>query len=446
MLFFTTNGLTCADQPLPKRKTRLSIQQKNGLLAVLLLFSMNVNAQNLVPNPSFESVNCPTLYEGWPDQIERYVHHWYTANCGSPDVMAGCSNSTTGLATRPPDILFGHQYARTGGNFIGISHYGFTDYIGTQLTEPLEANEAYQVKFYVSIADGTRYLTDNIGMHFSTTKIWRTAPKCLTGAWLNYTPQVRSTPGVFINEYEDWYEISGIYVASGGEEYIVIGCFFLFNATTSPHVLDLGANQKVNPNFPGSSQARISYYLDDVSIEKISMLPVKLVSFEGKNTDEGIILDWKTASEINNCRFEIQRGENPRSFTTIGTVEGAINSNAFEEYSFIDKQPLSTTAYYRLRQVDCDGKFEYSKIIAIEGVAPRMTIHPNPVQDNIRLQWEKPGTFEVGIWNISGQEVVAPQKYNEQAFDIGLSHLPPGIYLLKAVHNGHSYTEKIIKR
>lgn len=448
MLFFTHNSQLCVDELLLRLKISPGIRQKN-FLSVLLFISvhfMTANAQNLVPNPSFESVNCPTLYEGWPDQIERYVHNWYTANCGSPDVMAGCSNSTTGLATRPPDILFGHQYARTGDNFIGISHYGFTDYIGTQLTEPLEANEAYEVKFYVSIADGTRFLTDNIGMHFSTTKIWRTAPKCLTGAWLNYTPQVRSTPGVFINEYEDWYEISGIYIASGGEEYIVIGCFFLYNATTSPHVLDLGANQKVNPNFPGTSQGRISFYLDDVSVEKISILPIKLLSFEGKSTTEGIHLDWKTVSEINNCHFEIQRGEHPGNFTTIGSLDGAINSTALEEYTFTDRNPLSTTAYYRLKQVDCDGKSEYSKIISIEGTAPRMIIHPNPVSDKIRLNWDKPGIFEVSIWNTAGQEVIAPQKYNEQAFDIEVSGLNPGIYLLKAVHNGHSYTEKIIKR
>jgi|GEM_PF-1878421 len=448
MLFFTKD-YRCNPGKVSVIGKRIRFADQAKVWAFLLFWCLQFQqgmAQNLVPNPSFESVNCPTLYEGWPDQIERYVHNWYTANCGSPDIMAGCSNSTSGLATRPPNILFGYQYARTGDNFIGISHYGFTDYVGVQLTEPLEANEAYNVKFYVSIADGTRFLTDNIGMHFSTTKIWRTAPKCLTGAWLNLTPHVRSTPGVFIDEYEGWYEISGVYVASGGEEYIVIGCFFLYNATTSPHVLDLGVNQKVNPDFSGSSQARISFYLDDVSVEKVSVLPVKLLSFEGENTPDGVRLDWKTVSELNNCQFEIQRGEHPEAFSTIATVEGAVNSNALEEYTYLDKQPLTTTAYYRLRQVDCDGEYEYSKIIAVEGVAPKLRIHPNPSDAQVNIYWDRPGTYEVSILDVSGREVVGRQTFTERSFAVDVAGLLPGIYLLRAVHNGNTYTEKIIKR
>lgn len=448
MLFFTSKADALASQLLLKSKLSFRPNQKI-LWIFLMVFSLHfnsANAQNLVPNPSFETVNCPTLYEGWPDQIERYVQNWYTANCGSPDIMSTCSNSVTGNATRPPNILFGQQEARTGDNFIGISHYGFTDYIGVQLTEPLEANEAYFVKFYVSVADGTRFLTDNIGMHFSPTKIWRTTPKCLTGAWLNLTAHVRSTPGVFINEYEDWHEISGTYVASGGEEYIVIGCFFLYNATTSPHVLDLGANQKVNPNFSGSSAGRISYYLDDVSVEKYTTLPVKLLSFEGKVSEKGVELNWKTVSENNNCTFEIQKGETPSELNTIAKINGSVNSNTLKEYNFLDHQSLFESAYYRLKQVDCDGKFEYSKIIYLEGQAPKMSFQPNPVDDFLKIQWDRPGEYNVGIWNISGQEVIALQKYKESSFNIDLSHLLPGVYLIKAFSNGYSFTEKIIKR
>lgn len=448
MLFFTPKAIALASRLLLKSKMYFSSKQKNVFIC-LLLFSthfITANAQNLVPNPSFETVNCPTLYEGWPDQIERYVHNWYTANCGSPDIMSSCSNSTTGLATRPPDILFGHQYARTGDNFVGISHYGFTDYVGVQLTEPLEANEAYFVKFYVSIADGARFLTDNIGLHFSNTKIWRTTPKCLSGAWLNLTPHVRSTPGVFIDEYEDWYEISGIYVASGGEEYIVIGCFFLYNATTSPHVKDLGVNQKVNPTFAGASQGRISYYIDDVSVEKVDVLPIKLLSFEGKNRVQGVLLEWKTVSEKNNCTFEIQRGETPTQWNTIALIDGNFNSTVLREYQYLDVQPLTTTAYYRLKQVDCDGKFEYSKIISIEGIAPKMSFQPNPVDDLVHISWDRPGEYQVSIWNISGQEMIATKKYTSQEFDINISHFIPGVYLIKAYNNGFSFTEKIIKR
>lgn len=458
MLFFTPNGLPYAGKTLSGRKTRQNKRQKN-LLFYLLLISvhfMTVNAQNLVPNPSFENLErCPAPYGGWPIDLSRNVSHWYTANCGSPDLISNCGNSTpVGTRTDAPNALFfGVQHARTGTNYVDVGHYGFNDYIGTRLIEPLEANEAYQVKFYVSCADYVRYATDNIGLYFSTTEIKyqklngtsQANGMCLDGNHFLYTPQIRSTPGVFLTDYENWVEVSGVYVASGGEEYITIGCFFPFSASHAS-VFDFGVGKVADPNYTGNSNARIVFFIDDISVEKISLLPIKLLSFEGKNTTDGVHLDWKTVSEINNCHFEIQRGEHPGNFTTIGTIEGAINSTALEEYTFTDAHPLSTTAYYRLKQVDCDGKFEYSKIISIEGEAPRMIIHPNPVHDKIRLNWDKPGTFEVSIWNTAGQEVISPKKFSEQAFDIEVSGLNPGIYLLKAVHNGHSYTEKIIKR
>ncbi len=455
MLFFTTKALLCADRALSDLKNREDTTMKNGLLAFILLFSMSATAQNLVPNPSFEMTErCPTPYGGMPYDLASNVTGWYTANCGSPDLISlDCGTEHALYNTLAPRaLMFGEQYARTGNNYIDISHYGFCDYLGARLLEPLEANEAYEVKFYVSCGDNARYATDNIGIYFSTTEIkyqklnGTSVPTgaCLDGNRFDFVPQVRTTPGNFLIDYENWVEVSDIYVAAGGEEYITIGSFFPFSASHAS-VFDFGAGNAASPTAT-SSQARIVYFLDDVSIEKITMLPIKLVSFEGKNTDEGIKIEWKTASEINNCHFEIQRSENPHSFSTIGIVEGAINSSALEEYLFMDKQPLTTTAYYRLKQVDCDGKFEYSKIIAVDGVVPRMTIHPNPVRDEIRLQWERPGVYEVGMWNISGQEVIAPQSYSEQSFGIDVSHLVPGVYLLKAQYNGHSYTEKIIKR
>jgi hypothetical protein len=108
-------------------------------------------------------------------------------------------------------------------------------------------------------------------------------------------------------------------------------------------------------------------------------LPVDLVSFTGKSTSEGNVLNWITASEVNNAGFAIERSSNSRIFEQIGYVEGNGTIFAANTYSFTDTDPATIT-YYRLRQIDTDAKFNYSSIIAVKGTAEAaaVAIYPNP--------------------------------------------------------------------
>ena len=91
-------------------------------------------------------------------------------------------------------------------------------------------------------------------------------------------------------------------------------------------------------------------------------LPVELVQFNADCQNNGTVkLSWTTASEINNDYFDVQKSFDASDFFSIGTVAGNGNSNTINYYEFIDEE--SGTAYYRLKQVDFDGKFDYSDVV-----------------------------------------------------------------------------------
>ena len=224
------------------------------LIFLSSLISFYSSSQNLVPNPSFEDVNCPTGYTGWPNQIEKWVNYWYAANCTSPDPMTNCSNFGN---TSVPDVWFGHQEARTGTNYLGFSFYyldtiPWYEYVGTQLISPLKAGKFYNVSFWLSCADKVRYASDAVGIYFSDTIIKCEDTLGMNGAILSFTPQIRQKKGVFIKDTTNWVQISGTYKALGGEKYIIIGCFEPLNEN---NIFDFGTG---NP--------RCYYYLDDISV------------------------------------------------------------------------------------------------------------------------------------------------------------------------------------
>lgn len=95
-------------------------------------------------------------------------------------------------------------------------------------------------------------------------------------------------------------------------------------------------------------------------------LPIELVYFSAElGNNASVQLDWATASEVNNSYFEVERSTNGKEFTSINNQSGAGNSSSLRNYSFTDEAPLSGVSYYRLKQVDFDGKFTYSNLITV---------------------------------------------------------------------------------
>jgi hypothetical protein len=116
-----------------------------------------------------------------------------------------------------------------------------------------------------------------------------------------------------------------------------------------------------------------------------SVLPVELVSFEAGTEAGRVRLDWATMSEHASDRFVIERSANGEHFTDIGSMAAAGNSQQRIEYRWIDNDPLSTLAYYRLRQVDEDGTEKLSHVVTAEpqGYSGILSVHPNPAHEQL---------------------------------------------------------------
>lgn len=142
-------------------------------------------------------------------------------------------------------------------------------------------------------------------------------------------------------------------------------------------------------------------------------LPLNLLQFSAAGIKEGVTLSWTTANERNTKDFELQRSIDGNNFSAIGTIAAAGQSNTEKDYTWLDKdawQQKSTTLYYRLKQVDKDGRFNYSKIALIQVASPALSglqAAPNPASKFIRLTISSPvaANAQVRILNSNGQVV-----------------------------------------
>lgn len=190
-------------------------------------------------------------------------------------------------------------------------------------------------------------------------------------------------------------------------------------------------------------------------------LPVNLLSFTGEPDGNEVVLNWVTASEKNNHKFEIERATDDRVYKKIGEVKGQGNSNKNTRYKFRDQNITSNnqdinTLYYRLKQIDFDGKFTYSPEISLnlhpETNIPALFISPNPFGKEfaIAIQTTTPANLQ---YTIAGLDGTILKKGNEQVNETqqqfivdNLDGLPAGIYLLQVELNGRFYHYKIAKK
>ena len=182
-------------------------------------------------------------------------------------------------------------------------------------------------------------------------------------------------------------------------------------------------------------------------------LPVELVSFTGSSVKTGILLEWSTASEIENDYFEILRSIDGENFEVIGEVDGNGNSTELIEYEFLDRNPLGGANYYRLRQVDFDGDFEFSPVIRVDveaGANASVTLYPNPVGNqpfNLLLEgYQSEGINGIYILHSTDGRIIERDKIDSRNTELSLDGEPEGLYFLKVHIGSKYYNMKIIKR
>ena len=179
-------------------------------------------------------------------------------------------------------------------------------------------------------------------------------------------------------------------------------------------------------------------------------LPVNLTSFSGRLVKDVVTLNWTTVSEQNNRFFEVQHSADGLSFLPIGKVAGNGTTSLPHQYDFNDLNPAFGTNYYRLRQVDFDGKSDFSKVIAVNysGSESLFQLYPNPATDNIHLVLpEFKGVSYLEIFDCQGKSVLAKQLSNNKTNQqIDISHLASGIYLMVWSNGSVRQSWKVVKQ
>jgi len=208
----------------------------------------------------------------------------------------------------------------------------------------------------------------------------------------------------------------------------------------TPQINQLGGSNFYGWGIGGSSSCR--YYLDDYVLEDLLWIPVELTSFTANvNTNGDVVLNWSTASEINNQMFEIERKAENTEFVTIGYVNGYGTTTDPQEYSYIDENIETGIYFYRLKQIDFQGTYEYSDVIELDVKGPSHFAlgqnYPNPFNPSTQIEFRIPetGNVKLAVYNLVGEEVALLVNGQVEAgvheVTFNASNLPSGAYFYK---------------
>jgi hypothetical protein len=168
-------------------------------------------------------------------------------------------------------------------------------------------------------------------------------------------------------------------------------------------------------------------------------VPVELASFSAQLVDKDVILNWITATELNNQGFDIEYSLDNENFSKIGFVPGFGTTTEMKSYSFRISNVLPGAQYYRIKQIDFDGTFTIYNSVEVTGPVPNTFVlnqnHPNPFNPSTNISFSLPVESDVTIrmYNMIGQEVAQIAKNNFQAgnhsVEFNAKELSSGAYI-----------------
>lgn len=179
-----------------------------------------------------------------------------------------------------------------------------------------------------------------------------------------------------------------------------------------------------------------------------SILPVELGSFTANYANNQIELKWETLSEVNNDRFEVEHSRDGYHFQSVGTVEGSGTIDEAKNYFYFHRMSVNGTHYYRLKQVDTDGTFDYSNVVGvIVDNGGQLSIYPNPAKDVIYVQQDElDGISNFQLMDVLGRKLNTSMNGNAGLYEIKLPDgLAKGTYWLKVERGGKVQTVPVIK-
>lgn len=296
--------------------------KKTALLLLFLAMTHNVISQNLVNNYSFEEFyDCPG------HQGQFYVDYWFVtpnSSSSSPDYFNDCSPENT--QSDVPENIVGFQYPYEGEGYAGIFCYGNNsgqrEYIEIQLSSPLVENQEYEFSMQVSLPERFGKGINNLGALFTDYLVEGNGSG--EPLLIEANPQVKAVDP--ITDKENWTQITGTFIAVGGEEYLTIGNFFTDEDTVAVYV-------------PGGDLNSWSFYY----IDSVSLIPVILGTNDNSLEDQLSVYPNPTHDDIT-----IELSNNHSNVTIkLYTIMGELifKKNINNQLLKIDMSGLSTGIY-----------------------------------------------------------------------------------------------------
>ncbi|MEM6526269.1 MAG: T9SS type A sorting domain-containing protein [Bacteroidota bacterium] len=354
-----------------------------------------------------------------PSGLSQTTYYVRLATDGSTTIS---SNPITVTVQVPQ----GDQVSYGSDSWIGYVYDGvnnFTnDYIG-YITELEIFNQTFGGNRVSSPTNGCDVYTETFSVQYKMRKTFDAA---------DYTFVVGADDGVRLS-------------IDGGSTYIISDYSDHAYRTNELTIFLDGTYDLVLEYFENGGGNRISF-----NYSAASTLPVTLVSFDGNfNENQGATkLQWVTATEKDNDYFIVQRSSNGKDYQEIGKVDGSGNSTSLVNYSFVDTDPLGGTNYYRLKQVDFDGQYEYSWIIRIITIAAvNFELYPNPSKGRVRINYYGPKIEKgsLSIYNSNGFLMRTTDLISTiQNKLIDLSTLQKGAYFVEILTGETSIKKRIL--
>lgn len=196
-------------------------------------------------------------------------------------------------------------------------------------------------------------------------------------------------------------------------------------------------------------------YFDDYMLEDLTIIPVELSSFAATVTGTGdVVLNWTTETEVNNQGFQIERKAENGEYISIGYVQGRGTTTEQQTYSFTDGNVEAGTYFYRLKQLDFQGTFEYSQEIFVD-VHPPLAFgldqnYPNPFNPSTKIKFSlaEQSQVKLSIYNTLGElvQVLKNEQMSAGFYEVefNAASLPSGVYIYKIETPNFSEARKMM--
>ncbi len=205
-------------------------------------------------------------------------------------------------------------------------------------------------------------------------------------------------------------------------------------------------------NLSYTINSQFSFVNDFWQYATLTPLPVKLTSFTASKQDQAALLNWTTAREQGNFAFVVQRSSNGTAFDSIGIKAAAGSISSAASYAFTDPAPQAGNNFYRLKQVDADGKYQYSVVqtVVMDDALAGFALLRNPVQNTLNIRLQLPGTqkLTLEIRDMNGHLLLSRETEGTKGssvYTLPVQQLASGSYLISILSGTAGGTKTFIK-